>query len=99
MLLRMTTASGLRLPLAVVMIFIVSLVPSVGEIASDTGAVTRISWQSESNVVYRVQWSITLAEDDWHDVGNAVTGNGQEMFLYDAAYDADMKAYRIVVEP
>ena len=66
---------------------------------SDTNALTKVSWLSETNTTYLVQWSTNLSDGVWSNLCDELQGNGEIIWVYDDAHDATSKYYRVVANP
>jgi hypothetical protein len=61
-----------------------------------TVASVEISWQSESNKVYQVQFASALSQNLWTDLGPPVTGSGRRMTFTDQVVQNPRRFYRVV---
>ena len=73
-----------------------TLVPSTDVMVDDTLGTT---FDSESNVVYRLQATPDLVSSNFADTGAIVFGNGAAMTLFDPAGPSASKNYRVTREP
>lgn len=56
-----------------------------------------ISWSSELNKSYQVQWTPLLETDTtWFNLGSAVLGNGSTNYMFDNTRTSDKKFYRVL---
>ena len=70
----------------------VSEVPSI---ASRTAV--EISWSSELNKSYQVQWTPVLeTNSQWFNLGSALLGNGSTKYVFDETRTQDRKFYRVL---
>ena len=54
-----------------------------------------ITWSSNSNVQYQVQWTSQLNSNQWNDLGNPVTGTGTNNSVFDSTRSSPARFYRV----
>ena len=69
----------------------VSAVPIQIQVAS-----IAVSWPSETNHIYQVQYSTRLAPNTWLGIGAQVPGDGDTKMLFDSALNEERRFYRVV---
>lgn len=55
----------------------------------------QITWPSETNAQYQVEWSTSLSTDSWNSLGAGVMGTGQTNSVFDPTTNAPHKFYRV----
>jgi len=43
-----------------------------------------LTWTSEANKVYQIQWTRSIDQPDWQNLGPAVAGTGQNLSIFDS---------------
>jgi len=57
-----------------------------------------LSWKSQTNVTYQLQWTAPLnSSNDWQNLGASVPGNGSTNYMTDAPSAQTTKFYRLEV--
>ncbi|MCL5097054.1 MAG: delta-60 repeat domain-containing protein [Candidatus Omnitrophica bacterium] len=54
-----------------------------------------IGWNSESNVLYQIQWAPAVDTNTWFNLGEPVTGNGGTNYVFDSTRNATKRFYRV----
>jgi hypothetical protein len=76
---------------------IIEVVPLIARLQFATNA--SISWNSESNRQYQVQYSSLLTSNSWANLGSPVTATGTNSTLTDAGALQTRRFYRVVQIP
>ncbi|MEI7899015.1 MAG: choice-of-anchor L domain-containing protein [bacterium] len=58
-----------------------------------------ISWPSEINQNYQVEWTQELTQNVWSNLGSVVSGSGTTNSVFDSTRDATHKFYRVLTAP
>ena len=75
---------------------------SLRRVGTDLPAVTRIdravqiSWGSQTNQLYQVQWAALADTNAWFDFGPPVLGNGSTNSVSDTTDNRDQRYYRVL---
>jgi len=56
-----------------------------------------LSWTSETNKLYQIQWTSSIDQPDWQDLGPAVAGTGQNFSTFDSTKQHPRGFYRLRV--
>lgn len=73
--------------------------PRVLSVQATNGVNVNISWESESNVVYRVEYSPSLRTNSWSALGSTILGNGTKTNIVDNVQTDAPRFYRVVELP
>lgn len=96
-------ASTVRLSLSA------SLNPARAEAVSNSATVTtaspelraftavELSWSSETNNLYQVQWTVSLERPQWVNLGSRVRGTGTNLSIFDSTRVRPQGFYRVQV--
>jgi len=57
-----------------------------------------LSWPSETNKVYRIQWTPSLEQPQWTNLEPLISGTGAEVSLFDSAREHPQGFYRVLIE-
>ncbi|HLH54423.1 MAG TPA: protease pro-enzyme activation domain-containing protein [Verrucomicrobiae bacterium] len=78
----------------------VTPLPALGfsSIALQTGA-CKLGWQSAAGTRYQVQYSTTLAQGNWANLGSPITGSGGVLTITDSGSGSGHRFYRLTVAP
>ena len=83
----------------------VSASPSPIEVNSSPGpelhafTAIELSWASEANRLYQLQWTASLDHQQWVDLGPVVAGSGANMSLFDSTRRHPQGFYRVRILP
>jgi hypothetical protein len=55
-----------------------------------------LTWYSQLNVSYQVQWSPSMSQPVWNNLGGIVIGNGSQMYVTDVIRDHSTRYYRVI---
>jgi hypothetical protein len=58
-----------------------------------------LSWTTEANKLYRLQWTHSLEAPQWVDLGPVITGTGTNVSLFDSTREHSQGFYRVRVLP
>ena len=58
-----------------------------------------LSWASEANQLYQLQWTASLEHPEWVDLGPVITGSGANVSLFDSTRSHPQGFYRVRVVP
>ncbi|HKQ39366.1 MAG TPA: hypothetical protein VJ063_14905 [Verrucomicrobiae bacterium] len=76
--------------------------PRIAEIDGFSGPLAtvypavEITWPSETNVAYQIQWTSEAVSNVWLDLGMPIPGDGTTNTLLDSTRNASQKFYRIL---
>lgn len=60
-------------------------------------AAVELNWPSETNTLYRVQWTPSLAQSQWVDLEPLVQGTGTNVSIFDSTREHPSGFYRVQV--
>ena len=69
-------------------------ITNVGNLEIFTAA--EVTWPSDSNVFYQVQWASELDTNTWNSIGGPILGNGSTSSILDSARGSSNKFYRVL---
>lgn len=55
-----------------------------------------ITWRSDSNATYQVQWAFESNTNAWHNFGSPIPGNGSTNAVFDSTRGSARKFYRLI---
>jgi hypothetical protein len=56
-----------------------------------------LSWPSDTNKLYRIQWTRSLAKPQWLDVEPLVSGTGTNVSVFDSTREHPQGYYRVQI--
>jgi hypothetical protein len=77
---------------------VVEVAPVAGPVLTIHTAV-EITWPSQTNKLYQVQWTTGLNTNTWFDLGPEVPGNGSTNSIFDSIGTTPERFYRVVESP
>jgi hypothetical protein len=85
-----------QLAIALLSLGTMSAMAQVSALIESTGAGTvRVSWNSESNQQYQLQYSSTLTSNSWVNLNQPIQGNGSNTTVADPILTQGQRFYRI----
>jgi len=56
-----------------------------------------LTWSSETDRVYQIQWTASMEQPDWKNLGSALRGTGTLLSVFDSTREHPRAFYRLQV--